>query len=251
MSQSHSAGIEATRPDNIHQNSAAPTAIKAQSTRQPELGLENVDRDVLFADFKPLVQRLMRQYGTDPDLREELVGEIYFRFCALLDAYESNRGVPLRAYLVKQLSVSVYTYVRHHWRLHRREAPIDLSLEDINLGWLDDPTTAWIDGLFSQQIRDALPAALADLPKRQSLVLRWRYYEERSFEDIAATLGIQPATARSLLRHAVAGLRRKFANLRPVDRSIAPRARTARPAHSIPTVDPNSEEEVESVFHDF
>lgn len=39
----------------------------------------------------------------------------------------------------------------------------------------------------------------------------WRYYEHRSFEDIAETLGVRVATTRSLLRHGLNSLRRAFA----------------------------------------
>ena len=49
------------------------------------------------------------------------------------------------------------------------------------------------------------------MPHRQRLVLVWRYYDERSYEEIAAQLQIKPATARSLLRHAVAALRQNLA----------------------------------------
>ena len=82
---------------------------------------EAIDRDTLYAQFAPLVKRLILHYGGCPQLREELVGEIYCRFCALLDAFDPTRGVPLRAYLVRQLSTSVYTYVRTHRRHGSRE----------------------------------------------------------------------------------------------------------------------------------
>jgi DNA-directed RNA polymerase specialized sigma24 family protein len=43
---------------------------------------------------------------------------------------------------------------------------------------------------------------------RQRKIVIWRYYEERSFEEIASILQIQPATARSLLRHGLNNLRK-------------------------------------------
>src|SRR5579871_1501032 len=79
------------------------------------------DPALLFAEFAPLVHRLIRQYGQDPELRQDLEGEIYCRFCALLEAYDPERGVPLRPYLVRQLTASIYTYARYHWRLQKRE----------------------------------------------------------------------------------------------------------------------------------
>src|SRR5947209_20458060 len=68
-----------------------------------------LQRDGLYAEFQPLVRRLIRQYGGDnAELREDLAGEIYYRFCQLLEVYDPERGVPLRPYLVRQLTASVY-----------------------------------------------------------------------------------------------------------------------------------------------
>src|SRR5437764_237732 len=66
----------------------------------PARPVDAVDCDSLFAEFQPLVQRLIRQYGDEPELREDLIGEIYCRFCALVHAYDPSRGIPLRPYLV-------------------------------------------------------------------------------------------------------------------------------------------------------
>ena len=67
-----------------------------------------MDREALFQDFQPLVRRLIRQYGEDLELKRDLAGEIYCRFCELLDAYDPSRGIPVRAYLVRTLTASVF-----------------------------------------------------------------------------------------------------------------------------------------------
>ena len=61
----------------------------------------------------------------------------------------------------------------------------------------------------------ALPAAIAGLSERQRQMVIWRYYEDRSFEEIAGLLQTQPATVRSLLRHALANLRRRMRSVDP------------------------------------
>ena len=174
---------------------------------------------MLYADFQPLVQRLIRQYGEDPELRQDLEGEIYCRFAQLLEAYDPHRGVPLRAYLVRTLTASVYSFARSHWRTQRRQATFDPQFEETTseaASWLApvDPTTQWDDQLVTEQVLKGLPEAIAALPLRQRQVVIWRYYEARSFEEIAAALGIRLATARSLLRHGLNTLRRR---IRPAD----------------------------------
>ena len=168
------------------------------------------DRISLFAELQPLVRKLMRQYGGDPDFREELPGEIFCQFVRLIEAYEVERGVPLRPYLVRGLTMAVYTIARARWRRRRRE--IALCAEVDALGFVPNPTPQWDHSLWQTEVLAALPSLIHDLPARQRSVLIWRYYDERSFEEIAARLQIQPATARSLLRHGLNNLRRKIAD---------------------------------------
>ena len=166
------------------------------------------DRDALYAEFQPLVRRLIRQYGEDPELRQDLAGEIYCRFSDLLSAFDPTRGIPLRAYLVRTLTASVYTYTRSHWRRQHRELTLDTGAPDTDIAHSVDPNEQWDRNLMLQDMLRALPEAIGKLPARQRQVVIWRYYESRSFEEIAAVLRIRPATARSLLRHGLNNLRR-------------------------------------------
>ena len=58
-----------------------------------------------------------------------------------------------------------------------------------------------------------LPEMIAQVPLRQRQVVIARFYEGRSFEDIAETLSIRPATARSLLRHGLNRMRQNLTTL--------------------------------------
>lgn len=168
-----------------------------------------VDRETLFGEFQPLMRRLIRQYGSNPELREDLRGEIYCRFCALLDAYDPGRGVPLKPYLVRQLTASAYTFARHQWRRQQREVNLEIEAADAHhAAHALDPSQQWDDTLLIQRIQSGLGDALCLLSLRQRQVVIWRYYEARSFEEIAERLDIKVATARSILRHALLNLRR-------------------------------------------
>lgn len=201
------------------QTAACPVSTPAAHDTRSEIApdpqsIRPQQREALFAEFTPLVRRLIRQYGDDPEIRQELEGEIYCRFCALLDAYDPGRGVPLRPYLVRQLTASIYTFARHHWRRQRREVSLELDAAAGEPVAMVDPTDQWTHDLTVQQVLKALPEAISKLPRRQRQVVIWRYYEERSFEEIAERLDIQLATARSLLRHGLNNLRRWIAQER-------------------------------------
>ena len=170
-------------------------------------------RDSLYLEFVPLVKRLVRQYGKDADQRQDLEGEIYWQFCCHLEAYDPGRGVPLRPYIVRLLSASIYTYARRQWKLEERETPLNQSDSDHPVLMLD-PTPQWVHNLSRQQIVAALPLSLSQLPERQRKVVIMRFYEQRSFDEIGELLSIKAATARSLLRHGLNSLRK---NISPMD----------------------------------
>ena len=168
------------------------------------------ERDSLYAEFQPLARRLIRQYGDTNEAREDLLGEIYYRFCRLLDCFDPSRGIPLKPYLVRQLSASVYTYARHQWRRQKREIAMELETGLNELRQAEDPSRHWDEKLTLDHARQGLPQALLQLSLRQRQVVIWRYYEARSFEEIAERLSIQPATARSILRHGLRNIRHKM-----------------------------------------
>ena len=172
--------------------------------------IETLDCSAVFAEFQPLVQRLIRQYGDDPELREDLVGEIYCRFYAVLDAYDPTRGIPLRPYLVRQLAFSVYSFVRRQWRRYKREITLEIDTIVKAMPDAEDVTEKWDDAMMMQKVQAGLPDAISQLSIRQRQVVIWRYYEARSFEEIAERLDIRLATARSTLRHALKNMRRRL-----------------------------------------
>ncbi len=207
--------------DRAAQVEEGPRAQRAERSGQNRVYSRGVSTDVvptdplqrqaLFEEFTPLVRKLIGQYGDDPDLRQDLLGEIYYRFCKLLNAYEPDREVPLRAYLVRQLIVSTYTFARHRWRERQREIGYEELPVWSSMDLRHDPTSDWDNALAMQHLGRLLPTALAKLPARQKKVVIWRYFDEMPFEEIAGNLGVLSATARSLLRHALNNLRRHFA----------------------------------------
>lgn len=169
-------------------------------------------RDILYAELQPLVRRLIRQYGDDAESRADLAGEIYCRFCTILESFDESRGVPLRPYLIRQLTTSVYSYSRRQWRTRKREIGLDADA----IAALDkrrpDPSKDWDHDISTDEIAKCLPEAINNLPQRQRQVVLWRYFDSHSFEEIAEVLEVKVATARSLLRHGLNNLRRWAAN---------------------------------------
>jgi RNA polymerase sigma factor (sigma-70 family) len=119
----------------------------------------------------------------------------------------------LKAYLAHNLPVSVYTYARKQWLNRRRENSMEIETLVGDCQGALDPTRQWDDQLAMQAVLKALPDAIAKLSLSQRRVVIWRYYESRSYEEIAAILNIQESTARALLRNGIKNLRRHLAGV--------------------------------------
>lgn len=184
----------------------ATTAPEVKSVPQQAPGW----RESLYLEMQPLVRKLVRKYADCRDTREDLAGDLYFRFCSLLDEFEPERGIPLKGYLIRQLCAAAYTHARTRWRHRRHEASLDYlpHLLDAHCG--PDPSKEWNDRIDNEAVLVHLRNEIAGLPLRQRQVLIARYYEDRSFEEISGAMEIEQATARSLLRHALQNLRKRI-----------------------------------------
>src|SRR5436190_16531871 len=133
---------------NTRHSSRVETAIPSVMSER--------ERDALYEDFQPLVRRLISQYGSDPGVRDDLRGEIYFRFCELVTAYDPTRGIPIKPYLVRTLTASVYSYARSRWRLRQRESSLDAEVDwEVRPG-ASDPSDEWDDHLMMRKVLGAL-----------------------------------------------------------------------------------------------
>lgn len=164
------------------------------------------ERHALFLELQPLVKTLIRRFGGDHELRKELYSEIYCRFCALLEAYDPDRGVPLKAYLIRSLPTAVHSFVRAYYRTCNREVLVPDPFENYRAA--HDPTADWDWALVLRELTERIPAVIARLPLRQRQVVILHCYQSQSYEAIARELHISAATARSLMRYAIRGLRR-------------------------------------------
>ena len=163
-------------------------------------------RDALYHEIQPFVRSLIRRYGATLNSGDDLSGEIYTCFCALYTAYDPNRGIPIRAYLARMLPQAVFNQLRKHWRRQHREVELWPAGVEEMASYREegqDPTGNWDQAIWLEQAVAALPLAIAGLPARQQQIVIWRYYDGRSFEEMAELLHVRPATVRSLLRHAI------------------------------------------------
>lgn len=114
---------------------------------------------------------------------EDLVHDVFVRCAGRLSRLE-DPGSYLRA--------SVVNACRRHHRRERRQADRAVSVSE------PEPSTA--DAV-------AVRRALMSMPPRRRAAVVLRFYEDLAYDDIAATLGCRPSTARSLVHRGLEELR--------------------------------------------
>ena len=144
----------------------------------------------LYRDRWAAMVRLAHLLTGDNAAAQDLVQDAFVKVSAQI----RDRGRPLdepSAYLRRAVVNSCNSWHRRQGieRRHNRPEP-----EPLHLGPELDETWAALDGL---------PAK-----RRTALVLR--FYEDLSYDDIAESMGVRPATVRSLIHRGLASLRKEL-----------------------------------------
>ena len=128
------------------------------------------------------------------DLVDDVVQEIFLAAWENLDKFKGDS--PLRSWL---LGIARHK-VEDHYRKRLREIP--LEEEDENLESQPENAHALEEALAKRQIGQRTQGILATLPETYSIVLLWRYWENRSLRDIAVQIGKTEKGVERLLARA-------------------------------------------------
>ena len=148
--------------------------------------------------FDGIFEFIFRRTG-DEELADDLCSQTFFRALENLKRYES-RGLPFSAWLYKIAT----NEVNKHFNKTKRNRVF--SLEEERVKELMDVE----EDEFSQEQVDLLKNTLKELPTSTVEILELRFFEERSFKEIAYILNIGESGAKMRLYRAVEKLRKHF-----------------------------------------
>ncbi len=151
----------------------------------------SLDPAVVYQELYPALWRLALSLVRPPDA-EDLVQQTIVE---VLSRYPRFAGLQLPLAYAKVVMIRRV----HRSRKRRRITEEPLGLETLNASEADSAAEDWIS-------RADLAAALHELPPRQRVCVYLRIVEDLDSEQIAAAVGIKPATVRSLLARAFKAL---------------------------------------------
>ena len=159
----------------------------------------------IVADEYPKLFAFFYRLSGRRETAEELTQELFAR----LTAYVVKGG------RVENLNAWLHRTGLNLWRdLARREiAGRDRGLfpARVDEAWTELPAPLEVEGeVFARWLRDAVRLAVLELPPPHREVIVLHHYEGRSYDEIAALVGVPVGTVRSRLHYAVQHLKRRL-----------------------------------------
>lgn len=127
---------------------------------------------------------------------EDLTSEVFLYCYRHYEDYD-----PEKSAITTWLYLIVNSRIKNYYRDHVPTADFEdvaETLQDLGID-LDR-------GVYLEQLHDTLMKGISQLPERQQRIIRMRYFENRSSEDISQCLGISPGNVRVLLSRALSKL---------------------------------------------
>nr|WP_247644441.1 sigma-70 family RNA polymerase sigma factor [Brucella intermedia] len=158
--------------------------------------------EVIFKHFAPRVKAYMAKLSADTQTAEELMQETMIAVWNKADQFDVAKGA---------LSTWIFTIARNQRidAVRRARRP---EFDPTDPAFVPDEEQLADLSIAERQSASQLRAAMADLPKEQSVLLELAYFEERTHSAIAKKLNLPLGTVKSRLRLAFNKLRAALDN---------------------------------------
>ena len=163
-----------------------------------------------MAAFEQLVERhqrlvigtVGRMLGTNSDA-EDIAQQVFVRVWKNAKRYEPR--AKFTTWLLKITRNLVFNELRR--RSRHPAVPFQSEIDEEERPLKDEHAVSPDDSLLEHELREAVDAAIAQLPETQRMAVILRRYEELSYEEIAETLDQSVSAVKSLLFRARTELR--------------------------------------------
>ena len=163
----------------------------------------------LIESFRPLMLSMIRRYVYETDAVDDYLSEAAIVLLNAVAGFNENLGVPFSGYLKKEL----FYYFVNVAKVHQNVASLDSATGDGDAFSLLDTLAdaADIEGDYVRaEDLSALQMYLPQLRERQRWIIAEHYVKNRSFREIADSIGVSSNSLVKLHRRAIADLRTYF-----------------------------------------
>lgn len=171
------------------------------------------------------VHAFFRRGGADPAAAEDLAQETFLRIARARDRYEPTAKFTTWLHRIL-FRISLNDATRNRWR---HSVGIGGGRGELGAGETDGSNLPELvssaeslpgRALAQAELREQVRAAVAALPEPQRTALLLHRFEDRSYAEVAAALGLSLPAVKSLLFRARDNVRRRLAPLLADDRKL-------------------------------
>ena len=144
------------------------------------------------AHYRMVLSQSRRMLGVTEDA-EDVAQAVFVKAWKAWDGFEGN-AAQRRAWLLRITRNATVDAARK--RTLRRMAPLDVALEERTAQMLASPD------FEGNEVLARLHAAISTLPPKQRWVFQARYFDDRSYADLADETGTSEGALRASFHHA-------------------------------------------------
>lgn len=156
----------------------------------------------LYNKYYEQIYRYCYQRVSKEELADDLTSQVFLKALTNLKKYE-YKGVPFGSWLFR-IAMSV---VYQSFKDKKAEKTINIDSLTFKPFLMDESD----DELFSEEEKSKLKKAILTLTKEEIYILELRYFENRSFKEIAEILDIKENNAKVKAHRILGKLKTKFA----------------------------------------
>jgi len=179
-------------PDRVRGKAAS---LLPSLAARAQLGDRSALEQLLRALEQPLLDHV-KTIVSDRDVADDVLQEALLRVSRKLNSLREPQWIRAWAYRIA---------TREAIRAARAER--DPRREEVD-DWHDVPAPDAEAAVISEELLDEIPPRLDELPRQAQLVLRMRYLQELSQQEIAEALEIPIGTVKSRINYGLSFLRR-------------------------------------------
>lgn len=124
---------------------------------------------------------------------EDLTSEVFLYCYRNFESYDPEKG---------SITTWLYLIVNSRLKNRYRDHVFYVDFETIS-ETMHDQNIDLDEGVYIEQLHNALMQAIRSLPERQQSIVKMRYFQNYSSDEIGKTLGISPGNVRVLLSRAL------------------------------------------------
>nr|WP_320026814.1 sigma-70 family RNA polymerase sigma factor [uncultured Acetobacterium sp.] len=185
------------------ENNKMVLLVRGAKQKDPRCQLALID------GFRPLMLSMIRRYVYEADALDDYLNEGTVVLLNSVESFNEQLGIPFSGYLKKELFYYFVNVAKGHQNLYS----LDSSTGDEDtfslLDTLADGADIEGDYLHAEDL-SMLLQYLPRLRERQRWILEEHYYKNRSFREIAASIGVSSNSLVKLHRRAIQDLRTYF-----------------------------------------